>query len=76
MADRHEPRCTLIVEVTGQDYDEVVRDAHSKAVDFLGVGRDYWLSIEGVGPDLSTTDGQVIGWRGDARIAYPTDPVF
>lgn len=71
-----EPRCTLVVEAVGEDYDSLVRDARSKAVAFLGPERAYWISIEGVGPAVESPDGTIKAWRGDARITYPHEPAF
>lgn len=72
----NEPHCTVVVEVTGNSYDGMVANARSKAVDFLGDGRAYWLSIHDAEPKVSTPDGTVVEWRGDARIAYPNEPAF
>lgn len=71
-----DPRCTLVVEVAGTDYDSLVRDARSKAVGFLGPERGYWMTIENVGPAAESHDGRVASWAGDARITYPHEPVF
>ena len=71
-----ETRCTLVVEVTGSDYDSLVRDARAKAVAFLGTGRAYWMVIEGAGPAVESMEGDVQVWRGDARITYPHEPAF
>lgn len=71
-----EPRCSLSIEVTGSDYESMVRDARSKAVAFLGTERGYWLSIDSVGPAVESPDGTIAVWRGDARITYPHEPAF